>query len=148
MPRKKHRSPQLAQLIIVSGVLLLAAVILALKGRPETTAPVSSAGLPEAQIDQAISSGEPTLAFFHSNKCEQCLIMIDIVERVFPEYAGSVKLVDVDVYDPNNKPLLRRIGLQYIPTLVFIDRRGQGKSFVGVMEADILRQNLSLLAGE
>lgn len=148
MSRKKSRTSQFAQLLIVSGVLLLVAVILVLKGRPGTTAPASSAGLPEAQIDQAISSGEPTLAFFHSDNCEQCLIMIDIVERVFPEYAGSVNLVDVDVYDPNNKPLLRRIGLQYIPTLVFFDRDGGLQSFVGVMEADALRQQLSLLAGE
>jgi thiol-disulfide isomerase/thioredoxin len=148
MSRKKRRTSQLAQLLIVSGVILLAAVILALKGRPGTKPPSPNALLPEIQIEQALSSGEPTLAFFHSNNCEQCLIMIDIVEQVFPEFADTVNLVDVDVYDPDNKPLLRRVGLQYIPTLVFFEFSGQGQSFVGVMEADALRQQLSVLAGE
>jgi thiol:disulfide interchange protein len=74
--------------------------------------------------------------------------MIDIVDQVYPEYAQSVRLVDVNVYDPNNKALLRRVGLQYIPMLLFLDHNGNGKSVVGVMEADLLRQQLNTLAGE
>ncbi len=148
MPRKKSRTPQYAQLLIVGGVILLTAVILALKGQPGTRAPISNTPLPESQLEQALSAGEPALAFFHSNNCEQCLIMIDIVKQVLPDYAGVVRLVDVDVYDPNNQPLLRKIGLQYIPTLVFFDQRGQGKTFVGVMEANTLREQLNQLTGE
>lgn len=148
MPRKKSRTPQYAQLLIVGGVILLAAVILALKGQPGTRAPISNTLLPESQLEQALSAGEPTLAFFHSNNCEQCLIMIDIVKQVLPDYAGVVRLVDVDVYDPNNQPLLRKIGLQYIPTLVFFDQQGQDKTFVGVMEANALREQLNQLTGE
>jgi thiol:disulfide interchange protein len=148
MPGKKRSTSQLAQLLIVIGVILLAAVILALKERQGTQGSAPGSSLPEAQIDQALSHGEPTLAFFHSDHCDQCLIMIDIVDQVYPEYAQSVRLVDVNVYDPNNKALLRRVGLQYIPMLLFLDHNGNGKSVVGVMEADLLRQQLNTLAGE
>ena len=143
--RKKNRLPQF---IILGGVVLLALVIIVLKDSSQP-APVagSSSALPEAQIERAIRAGKPALAFFHSNNCEQCLIMIDTVEQVFPEFAGAVTLVDVNVYDQNNEPLLRKVGLQYIPMLVFYDRQGQTQAHIGVMESAVLRQRLSSLAG-
>ena len=73
--------------------------------------------------------------------------MIETVERVFPEFAGSVDLVDINVYDSKNEPLLQKVGLQYIPTLIFFDRYGQSQTSVGVMETDELHQRLTSLAG-
>ena len=56
-------------------------------------------------------------------------------------------LVDIDVYDPINEPLLDKVGLQYIPTLIFFDNQGQGETYVGVMHAGELRERLATLAG-
>jgi len=57
-----------------------------------------------------------------------------------------VLLVDVYVYDEKNEPLLKKVGLQYIPTLIFYDRAGKEQVSVGVMEAEQLRQSLAALA--
>jgi thiol-disulfide isomerase/thioredoxin len=148
MPKKNRRKPsRWPQILIISGILLMVLVILALKDRSQPEAPASTSALPEAQLERALSIGKPVLAFFHSNNCEQCIIMIETVDQVFPEFASSIDLVDVNVYDPNNEPLLQKVGLQFIPTLVFYDRSGQARTHVGVMEADILRRRLSSMTG-
>lgn len=149
MPKKKQRksSSRWPQLLIIGGVVLLALVILALKDQSQPEAPANTSALPQAQLERALSNGKPVLAFFHSNNCEQCLIMIERVEQVFPEFADSIDLVDVNVYDPKNEPLLRKVRLQYIPTLVFFDQSGQAQTYVGVMDASVLRQRLNTLAG-
>lgn len=145
--KKKRRKPSLLpQFLILGGVILLALFVLAMKNSSQPEIPGDSGDqLPQAQLDAALSAGRPALAFFHSNNCQQCIIMIDTVERVFPEFANTVALVDINIYDPNNQALLEKVRLQYIPTLIFYDRQGQIDTFVGVMEADILRQRLSSL---
>lgn len=105
--------------------------------------PVAPAELPEVQLMRALENGRPTLAFFHSQTCDSCKEMTAIVQEVYPAFAGSVALVDVDVYDERNAGLLRSIGVRAIPTVVFFDHTGAGKMQIGVMPADDLRQVLS-----
>lgn len=104
--------------------------------------------LPEAQLDQLLAAGKPTLAFFHSNTCKKCIRMSEIVEEVYPDFADTVSLVDVNAYEGRNASLLQRVGIRAIPTLIFIDRTGQGRSYMGVMEPDELREQLRALGGE
>lgn len=103
------------------------------------------AELPEVQLMRALENGRPTLAFFHSKTCDSCKEMTAIVQEVYPTFASSVALVDVDVYDARNAGLLRSIGIRAIPTVVFFDRTGAGKMQIGVMPAADLRQVLSEL---
>ncbi len=151
MPEKNRpKIPHLPQILIIGGVVLLALVMLVLKDRPQSqpTLTGGSSALPEAQLERALKAGKPTLAFFHSNTCEQCLQMIATIEKVFPEFSGAVTLVDVNVYDKANEAFLDRAKIQLIPTLVFYERNGQSQTHVGPMEADVLRQELNALAGE
>jgi len=104
--------------------------------------------LPEAQLDQLLAAGKPTLAFFHSNTCKKCIRMSEIVEEVYPDFADTVSLVDVNAYEGRNASLLQRVGIRAIPTLIFIDRTGQGRGYMGVMEPDALREQLQALVGE
>jgi thiol:disulfide interchange protein len=147
--KKIHHKPlHLPQYLILAGIILLASVVLALKDRSQPEVPASTRALPAAQLERALSAGKSALVFFHSNNCEQCIIMIETVDQVYPEFVGSVDLVDVNVYDPKNEPLLKKVGLQYIPMLVFYDHAGQTQKHIGVMEPDSLRQHLEDLAGE
>jgi thiol-disulfide isomerase/thioredoxin len=149
MPKKQCRkSSHLPQALVIAGVAMLAIVILLLKdsSKAETTS-VSMNGLPEAHLEQALQVGQPTLAFYHSTNCQQCIVMMDIVGQVYPEYADAITLVDVDVYDERNIPLLQKARIQFIPTLMFFDDQGVGEVHVGVMEVDHLRQTLASLAG-
>ncbi len=148
LKRNRHKALRLPQFLIIGGIILVVFVILIIKQgqKPVDTQMVNPANTPTEQLDRALQSGQPTLAFFHSNNCQQCIVMMDTVAQVYPEFTESVTLVDVNVYDEQNEALLKRVGLQYIPTLIFYDRSGRGQVSVGVMEAETLRQTLAYLA--
>jgi thiol:disulfide interchange protein len=149
MPPKKHRKPsRLPQYLALGGFIVLVFVVLALKDKPQQA--ISSPGeapLPEAQLAAALAEKRPVLAFIHSDTCVQCSMMMDTVAQVFPGFKESITLVDIDVYDPLNEPLLRRLRVRFIPTLIFYDQAGQSEMNVGVMEAEQLNQVLTALAG-
>ena len=151
MPKSKqhlNKTSRIAHVLVIGGVALLIIAILVLKQKPQNSTPlVNSTDPPQAQLDRALQTGQPALAFFHSNNCQQCIVMMDTVAQVYPEFTDSVTLVDVNVYDEQNQALLKRVELQYIPTLIFFDRAGQGEVSVGVMEAEQLKQTLTSLAG-
>jgi thiol-disulfide isomerase/thioredoxin len=147
MPKKKRRkNSSFPKALIVVGVVLLAAVVLLLKDKPQAaTTSASVNDLPESQLVNALQAGQPTLAFYHSTDCEQCIIMMDVVAQVYPEYQDGITLVDVDVYDQRNALLLNKVRLQYIPTLMFYNRSGERQVHVGVMEADKLHEALAAI---
>jgi len=148
MPKRSQRKPsRWPQILAIGGLALFVVAALVLKGKPQEVVPTAGAGdLPSAQLESALAEHQPTLAFFHSNNCQQCIEMIGIVEQVYPEFSDIIVLVDIDVYDARNEPLLQQVGLQYIPTLIFYDRGGQSQVSVGVIEAELLRQTLAALA--
>jgi thiol:disulfide interchange protein len=102
--------------------------------------------LPEAQLNQLLAAEEPVFVFFHSNTCVQCVKMTQIVEQVYPDFSDSVALVDVNVYDERNQNLLQRADIRVIPTLIFVDREGQAQGHIGVMESQVLREQLQALS--
>jgi len=103
--------------------------------------------LPEAQLERLVIAGKPALAFFHSNNCVQCIKMMDVVDQVYPEFEGSVALVDVNVYDKRNAALLQRARISAIPTQIFFDRSGQSMVIMGAMTQDEFREQMRALAG-
>ena len=153
MPKKKRskKTNNLPRILIVVGLLALVVVVLLLKPdkTPAQTATpqsaVSTSDIPAVQLQNALAQNHPTLAFFHSNNCHQCQVMMETVAQVYPEFNNSITLVDINVYDKRNESLLRQVGLQYIPTLIFYNRAGKEQVSVGVMEAEKLRQTLATL---
>ena len=147
MPKKPlHKPSRWPQILAVGGLALLVMVILLFKPKPPASTPAAAGDLPADQLQNALAEHRPTLAFFHSNNCHQCIEMTKIVAQVHPEFGDTITLVDVNVYDERNAPLLEQVGLQYIPTLIFYDKTGQRQVSVGVMEAEQLRQTLAALA--
>lgn len=145
--RKTKQLNHLPRILVLAGIVLLVAVVWVIKNQPvEPTAAASPADASaEELLDFYLAEGKPTLTFFHSNTCHSCIVMMEIVAQVYPEFEDTVGLVDVDVYDSNNNSLLRRAGIQSIPTLVFIDRHGEGQVSIGVIDSDQLRQQLAAL---
>ncbi len=140
----------LPRFLIIIGVLILAGILLVVK--KEITAQQSnqpaSGDLPENQLALALAKGKPAVAFYHSNNCDSCIQMMDNMRAVSGEFMNTVKLVDVNVYDPANEPLVERAQIVYIPTLIFFNRNGESKSFVGVMDVVQLRQWFVDIGGE
>jgi thiol-disulfide isomerase/thioredoxin len=118
---------------------------------PQGESPASAtplpAELPEAQLERLLAAGQPTLAFFHSTNCVQCLKMMQVVEEVYPEFSDQVALVDINVYEPSNASLLQRARIQAIPTQVFFDSTGRGLVVMGAMDPQQFRERMQAVAG-
>lgn len=97
--KRPHRKPSPApQILIIGGVILLVVMILIFKqDRNTPTSPVATTeDLPATQLDRALADNRPTLAFLHSNNCQQCIVMIETVEQGYPEFSRLVTLVKVN----------------------------------------------------
>jgi thioredoxin-like negative regulator of GroEL len=154
-PQTHKKNNGLTTILVLAVLALVIVMILLLKMEQQpaataTSAPAASAlvsqGPPADQFQEALAAKHPTLVFMHSTDCTPCQAMMEVVDEVYPEFATQVVLVDVDVYDRNNNPLMQQLGLRVIPTTVFFDRQGQGQQFMGVMEPDDLRDTLRQLA--
>jgi thioredoxin-like negative regulator of GroEL len=152
-------------LLIIGGIIGIVFLLIFLKGQvkaqepmaPDNEAPdINSVApvaqtmqeLPEQMLDRLYNEKEPVFAFFHSNNCHLCIEMIKVVDEVIPEYDGKVSLVDINVYDENNKSLLQRAQIQAIPTQIFISSTGEVSRQVGLMSADQLRTILDQISEE
>ncbi|MCJ7700849.1 MAG: thioredoxin domain-containing protein [Anaerolineales bacterium] len=138
------------KLLITGGLILMVAATLFLKnGQEVQTAivPDSDQSL-EVRLNGAIQRQEAIFIFLHSLECIPCKEMMEVVAQVYPEFREQVALIDVDVYDPQNTNILRREGLQAIPTLVFYDQQGERQMHVGVLQPDQLRVVLQEISGE
>lgn len=163
----KKNKPQAGKknLLIIGGILAIVFLLIFLKGQaktPESAIPENEAPeinsvmpvvqaaqeLPEETLNRLYNEKEPVFAFFHSNNCHLCIEMIKVVDEVMPEYDGKVSLVDINVYDVNNKSLLQRAQIQAIPTQIFISSSGEVSRQVGLMSADQLRTVLDQISKE
>jgi thiol:disulfide interchange protein len=145
MPKGKHtQRKQPSTLLVFAGIVLLVLAVMTIKnGNQAPAAPISL----EEQYEQALQEKQPTFVFLHSLDCIPCKAMMEVVAEVQPEFEGQVVLIDVDVYQESNINIMRREGLQMIPTLVFYDRQGQRQVQVGVLQADQLRVVLQGISG-
>jgi len=151
MPPIKHtktrpsRTGFLPTILILAGIIIIVAVVFLLKKEPEQK-PDLAAKAPEAQLDWYLENEQPVFVFFHSTTCKTCTDMMAIVDQVYPEFKDQVGLVDVDVYATWNKDLLRQARITNIPTQVFINGKGEGKTLIGGMQPEELRAQLQALA--
>ena len=98
---------------------------------------------PSDLYKQAIMNGNPIMVFVHSNDCDPCIEMINIVNETYPKFQEEIVLIDVNVYDDHNQGLISQLRINYIPTLLFYNRSGEEMTHVGVMESKDLREKLS-----
>ncbi len=141
---KPSQTGLLPKVLILAGVVVLVIAVYLVKNQPSMADVPADESL-QVQFDRYLQERKPILAFFHSTNCHSCIVMMNTVAQVYPEFKTEVGLVDVKVYDLQNEDFVRRERISSIPTLVFIDRNGQRKISIGVLEPDQLRQRLQAL---
>lgn len=74
--------------------------------------------------------------------------MKPVVDRLAQQYTGKVdvKRMSLDGDDPNAETLANSLGVQYVPTFVFVDSKGVQQSLVvGEMSESDMRSKLDAL---
>ncbi|MFC1950749.1 thioredoxin family protein [Chloroflexota bacterium] len=74
-------------------------------------------------LEQALSSGRPTLAEFGSVTCQPCKEMKPILEELAVEYAAKLNVVIIDIYE--QRELANQYGIMAIPTQILFDSSGK-----------------------
>jgi thioredoxin-like negative regulator of GroEL len=87
------------------------------------------------------------MVFFFSDDCRSCIEMKKTIGEVYPDYKGAVTLVEVNVYNPDNRELVERTGVHTTPVELFIQASGSETLVLDVMSAEALRDQLQLLVG-
>lgn len=156
---------QLGVIVVALIVLAFAAIIVAKQGStPAVDSPATSPATEHATAgdgpsssradamvayDAALKTGKPVYVLFHSLTCVPCIEISAVVDRVIPDYEGSVVFVNAISDDAPSQRLAAKFRFQYIPTSFFIDARGTVvDSFTGAMDESAMREYLDRLVTE
>ena len=74
-------------------------------------------------LEQALSSGLPTLAEFGWRTCIPCKEMKPILEELAVGYEGKLNVVIVEIYE--HRELAQQYGIMAIPTQIVFDSSGK-----------------------
>lgn len=81
---------------------------------------------------------KPAIIDFYATWCGPCKVMSPRIEEIAKEYAGKIVVYKVDT--DKEQLLASNLGIQSLPTLVFIPRYGQPQASMGAIpKADIVK---------
>lgn len=116
-------------LTITFALALLVAVGCSPKAAPAPAAP------PQSKTE--VVTNLPKLWDFWATWCPPCKELKPIIEALEKEYEGKIEIKSIDV--DQNKDLAQKFGVQAIPTLVFLDAKGNELSrIVGLVPKDTI----------
>jgi len=99
-------------------------------------AATANAELPSATstvVNQALSSGRPTVIDLGARTCIPCKKMAPILESLSGEYRGKAGILFIDVHD--DQTAARKFRVQMIPTQIFFNTEGKEvKRHIGFMD--------------
>lgn len=79
---------------------------------------------------------KPAIIDFYANWCGPCKIMSPRLEEIAREYAGRIIVYKVDT--DKEKQLSASLGIQSLPTLIFIPKNGQPQASMGAIPKESL----------
>ncbi len=117
------------KLMLEAVIVLLLLVSVGPPGCQKTAAPPSPTRGPAQQVVQqedstpAARTGLPRLVDLGAGKCIPCKKMAPILEELKKEYAGSMDVEFIDVWQDRSAG--EKYGIQLIPTQIFYDSSGK-----------------------
>jgi thioredoxin-like negative regulator of GroEL len=98
---------------------------------------------------EVLQDKQPVLIDFTRSNCVHCRKMKPIVNQLAQEYAGSLKVVQVDVMD--NPAIANRYEINAVPAFLIVDKGRAEGPFLGEMPVEklkaLLRPHLGLSVG-
>ncbi len=118
--------------LIITFVLAL----LVVAGCGSKTAPAPTAP-PQPKTEAAVATNLPKLWDFWATWCPPCKQLKPTIEALEKEYEGKIEIRSID--SDENKELAQKFNVQAIPTLVFLDAKGNELSrIVGLVPRDTI----------
>lgn len=77
------------------------------------------------EVRTQIGAGTPVLLEFQSAYCLGCMAARPVVDRIERESEGRLKVIRLNLQDPQAADLVTEFGFVYTPTFIFIDAQGR-----------------------
>ncbi|HEY9868288.1 MAG TPA: thioredoxin family protein [Candidatus Obscuribacterales bacterium] len=88
--------------------------------------------------DRSVSPELIVLDFF-SSESEECAALKPIVTKAQRRFVSRVKVLHINVDDPQNVPFVKHVGVRDVPTLIVVNKDGeQLKKMVGAAQGGVL----------
>lgn len=94
--------------------------------------------------EEVLKADKPVLVDFWATWCGPCKIVKPVVEKLAGEYAGKVKVVEVDV--DQNPQVSGTFGIMSIPTLMFFKNGQPVKTMIGAQGEEALKREFDTVA--
>jgi thioredoxin 1 len=102
--------------------------------------------LTDANFQQEVlSSDVPALVDFGADWCMPCKMQAPTIEEIAKEYAGRLKVGEVDT--DANRATAMNYGISAIPTLILFKGGEMAKKFVGLQQKADLKQAIDGVLG-
>ena len=95
-------------------------------------------------FDAATQSGVVLVDFF-ATWCRPCRMQLPILEQIAPDFEGRAKIIKVDTDQAQDVAV--RFDVQSIPTLVLLKNGAKVAQFVGIQQAETLKDALERAVG-
>jgi thioredoxin-like negative regulator of GroEL len=138
------------RLILAAIALVLAAVLLVLRGGIHPQAPLEKLARQSLDLPVALSNGRPTLVEFYADWCEACRAMAPGMEQLEQHQRGRLDVVLLNVDNPRWQPEIDRFDVNGIPQLEFFNAAGQpvGRAVGARSAAELQALGEAVVAGE
>lgn len=90
----------------------------------------------EANKEWKYLGNQPCIIDFYADWCGPCRVMAPRLDEVAKEYAG--KLIVYKVNTDQQRQLASSMGIQSLPTLLFVPKSGQPRGAVGALPKEAL----------
>ena len=94
---------------------------------------------------EVLQASQPVLVDFWAEWCAPCRMMSPTVDAVAEQYAGSVRVVKLNVDD--NPGVAQRYGIKGIPTLILFHQGTEAERVVGAVSKDALSRMIEKHCG-
>ena len=99
----------------------------------------------ESFEEQIVSPGAAALVDFGADWCMPCKMMAPAIHELADEYAGRLKVGQVDT--DANRDISLKFGISAIPTVILFKDGQMVKQFVGLQQKTDLRQAIDEVLG-
>lgn len=102
--------------------------------------------LTDASFEQdVLKSEEPALVDFWAEWCMPCKMLAPTIHELADEYAGRLKVGQVDT--DSNREISLQFGISAIPTVILFKDGEVVKKFVGLQQKNDLKQAIDEVVG-
>jgi thioredoxin len=83
---------------------------------------------------------KPAIIDFYADWCAPCRELSPLLEQVVAEYGDKIILYKIDT--EKEKELAQALGIEALPTLLFIPMTGKPQASMGLVPKEVLRQSI------